>query len=108
MERRKAAQQYVRDDTSCPNVNLEAVSVREERKPGLDYGTSSANARHRGCHSSDSPRLSNDLWRHVSGRATHGVERPVNDGGQAEVPELQRSASILMFVHLRNNHNERN
>lgn len=84
---------------------------REETRFRLWYfppPSSSANARHRGCHSSDSPRLSNDLWRHVSGRATHGVERPVNDGGQAEVPELQRSASILMFVHLRNNHNERN
>lgn len=51
MERRKAAQQYVRDDTSCPNVNFEAVSVIEERTPGvreakhvrenfhIDYGT---------------------------------------------------------------------
>lgn len=29
-ERRKATQQYVSDDTSCPNVNLEAIAVIEE------------------------------------------------------------------------------
>lgn len=41
-ERRKATEQNVRDHTSCPNVNLEAISMKS-RHHVLDYMRSRKN-----------------------------------------------------------------
>lgn len=103
-ERRKATEQNVRNHTSCPDVNLEAISMKG-RHHVLDYThlwrkKEESVEKKEPC---DSPHLSNDLWCNISGRATHRMERPVDHCSQAKVTELQWFTAILMLINLRNN-----
>lgn len=81
-ERRKATEQNVRNHASCPDVNLEAISMKGRHHVLDDTQVGKKEP----C---DSPRLSNDLWCNISGRAAHSKERPVDHCSQAKVTELQ-------------------
>lgn len=96
-ERRKATEQNVRNHASCPDVNLEAISIKGKHHV-LDY--THLRRKKEPC---DSPRLSNDLWCNISGRAAHSMERPVDHCRQAKITELQWFTAILMLINLRNN-----
>lgn len=106
-ERRKATEQNVRNHPSCPDVNLEAISMKG-RHHVLDYThlrikkeeLAQVEEKKEPC---DSPCLSNDLWCNISGRAAHSMERPVDHCRQAKVTELQRFTAIVMLINLRNN-----
>lgn len=105
-ERRKATEQNVCNHTRCPDVNLEAISVKG-RHHVLDYThlrrKKEESVQVEKKEPCDSPRLSNDLWCNISGRAAHSMERPVDHCSQAKVTELQWFTAILMLINLRNN-----
>lgn len=99
-ERRNPTEQNVSDDTSCPDVNLEAVSVKGRHVTKLhtseEEGEEPVNVHFlRG-----SPRLSNDLGCNISRCSTHGMKRPVDNCSQAKVTELQRFTAVLMLINL--------
>lgn len=88
-EWREPTQQYVGDDSGRPDVHLQAITAHKHTT--LLSGSCNICLRFQkgGLVSAISPGLSDDLRRHICGRPTHGVERPLHHRRQAKVTQLQ-------------------
>lgn len=95
---REPAQQDVGDHSRSPDVHLQTIPTHM-RTQGLACSSSTA-PRFKPRPGRFSPRLSDDLWRHVGGRATHGVQRPLHYRRQAKVAQLQWFGAVWILTHL--------